>query len=436
MKNSNLKWFGNLLSLFVTCIFLASCHDHDNNGNNPNNDILYIQTNDFNANQNAVLAYKHNPGTGELQQISGSPFYTNGSGLGNPMQILGPADSDLEIAESPDGKFLLTVNSGSNTIAVFNIHSNGALSAVAGSPFPSGGETPVSITISGHRVYVVNKSQNPLNPTSTAPNYAVFNMDNNGALTPIPGEMAVFETTPGSSPSQALVSKDGNNLFGDDFLGFMLMPPVGTLRSFQIDNGSGEISPVTGTPYMLPLGAMPPDNGALGLWQHPSGDVLYVGLPLQAKLGVFSINSNTGALALENTVPAGKAACWIRTNHSGNRTYVLNSGDNTIQVYNTSDALHPVSIQTLELKNSGPEYPGPGGAMFKTSEPFSLVLSSNERKIYIVNQHTNMDFSIGNYNFLHTVEADNNGMLSEPSDPVQIPVPNTVRPKGSLVINK
>ncbi len=422
-----------LALLFSSWLFLTSCHDHDET--NPNDDILYFQTNEYNGNQNAILAYKHNPANGQLEQISGSPFATNGSGLGNPMQLLGPADSDLELTKSSDGKYLLTVNSGSNTIAVFDIHSNGTLSHVAGSPFNSGGETPVSISVSGNYVYVVNKSQNPLDPTTTPPNYSVFTIDGNGTLTLVAGENGKFETTPGSSPSQALVSKDGSHLFGDDFLAFMLSPAEGTLRSFDIGN-DGTITPVAGTPYMLPQGPMPPDNGNLGLWQHPNGEVLYTGLPVQGKLAVFSINNNTGALSLQNTVPAGKAACWIRTNRTGDRTYVLNSGDNAIQVYNTSDPLNPVSLQTHTLKNSGPEYADPNGVIFKTSQPFSLVLSSNERKIYTINQHTNPDFSIGNYNYIHTLEVANNGTVSEPSEPVQIPVANTVRPKGSLIINR
>lgn len=337
-------FISRLQTIVLACIVLtlslnlSSCHDNDNNNNNK--DILYIQTNEFNGNQNAVLAYRHNPATGVLEQIPGSPFLTNGSGVGNPMQLLGPSDSDFELEKTSDGKYLLAVNSGSNTIAVFDVHSDGSLSHVAGSPFPSGGETPVSIDVSGSKVYIVNKSQNPLNPTTTAPNYSVFNMDANGTLTPVPGDNS-FETTPGSSPSQALVARNGHYVFGDDFLGFMLMPAVGTLRSFRMDP-QGILDPISGTPYVLPPGAMP-DNGALGLWEHPSDNVLYVGLPLQSKVGIFAIDYNAGGLTLETTVPAGLAACWIRTNRSGDRMYVLNSGDNTIQVYNTSNAHLPVS---------------------------------------------------------------------------------------------
>lgn len=421
----------SLLILFASVLLLGSCKKNGDDHNGPY-EVLYVQTNNFNDNQNAVLAYK-DKGNGQLEPLAGSPFLTGGSGVGNPMQALGPLDSDYELRLSSDGKFLLAVNSGSNTIAVFLIKDNGALEAVAGSPFPSGGQTPVSIDVSGNYVFVVNKSQDPLHATPQAPNYTTFTIDAAGKLTPVAG--ATVATTAGSSPSFALVSKDKKFLFGADFLGFMLVPPVGTLRSFTI-GATGTLTSAAGSPYTLPSGPMPPDNGALGLWQHPSGNVLYVGFPLQSKLGIYGINATSGALSFQSTVAAGKAACWIRTNAAGNHLYVLNSGDNTVQVYNSANATAPVSIQTLELKNSGPAYTGPGGTTFKTSEDFSLCFSTSEKILYVVCQHTNKDFSIGNYNYLHSLKVADDGQLTEDTEPVQLPVANTIRPKGSAVISR
>ncbi len=399
-----------------------------NDNKEERSDILYIQTNDFHENQNAVLAY-HMVGNGKLQHFGG-PFYTKGSGVGNPEQRLGPLDSDYELRVSSDGKFLMAVNSGSNTIAVFYMKSNGGLEHVPDSPFPSGGQTPVSIDVSGNYVFVVNKSDDPLHTITQAPNYTTFTIDANGKLTMV----SKFETTPGSSPGMNLVSRDKKFVFGYDFLGFKLMPPVGTLRSFNINN-SGSLSPVAGTPYFIPGNAEGMD-GALGLWQHPTANILYVGFPLHAQVGVYSINAVTGALSLQTAVPGGKATCWIRTTRDGSRMYVINSGENTVSVFNSSNAASPTLLQKLELKKSGPEYIVPGLGAFKTSEPFSLALSTSEKILYIVNQHTNKDFSIGNYNYLHYLDVNNDGTLTEESDPVQIPVPNTVRPKGSAVVMK
>lgn len=408
----------------VFIILLAvSCRKHDMQPGK--SDILYVETNDFHNNANAILAYR-DKGDGNLVPLEGSPFLTYGAGVANLEQVLGPLDSDYELRVSSDGQFLLAVNSGSNTIAVFLIRSNGALQPVAGSPFPSGGHTPVSIDVSGNYVFVVNKG---LDDVHSAPNYSTFTIDSEGKLTQVAG--AKFETTPGCSPSNALVSHDGRFLFGTDFLGFTLTPPVGTLRSFVINN-SGKLIAAEGTPYVVPG-----TNGtALGLWQHPYSNVLYVGSPAQSKVNVYSINETNGGLFLQTSLPAGKAACWIRTTRDGKRLYVLNSADNSISVYNSSNALSPSLIQTFELKNSGPSYPGAGGAELKTSEDFSLAFSQEEKRLYVVCQHTNKDFTVGNYNYLHSLAVADDGQLTEPSEPIQLPVANTIRPKGSAVVKR
>lgn len=435
MNQKRKLWNGSFIAVitafFSISLFITSCGKDDNNSSTPY-DVVYLQTNNFNDNQNAILAYR-DKGNGNLEPLAGSPFLTKGSGVGNPMQILGPLDSDYEIRLSADKKFLLAVNSGSNTIAVFSIKENGSLEHIPGSPFASGGQTPVALDVSGNYVFVVNKSQDPLHATPLLPNYSTFTIDATGKLTPVTG--AKFETTAGTSPSNALTSRDGKYVFGTDWLGFMLTPPVGTLRSFVVGS-NGTLTSAPGSPYMPPGGPMPPDNGALGLWQHPSGNPLYVGLALQSKIAIYNINAATGALTFQSTFAAGAAACWIRTNAAGNHMYVLNSGDNTVQVYNTANAMMPLSIQTQQLKNTGPRYTFVGSVMLTTSENFSLHLSTNEKVLYVVSQHTNKDFSIGNYNYLHSLIVADDGTLTEPSEPIQLPVANNIRPKGSVVLSR
>src|SRR5579872_782500 len=118
--------------------------------------IVYVLSNDYHDNANAVLAYRRKP-DGTLAPLPGSPFLTHGAGLGNPQEILGPDDTDDPLIVSPDGRYLLAVNGGSNTVAVFIINHDGSLTSVAGSPFASGGQTPCSVAINGRFVYVANK---------------------------------------------------------------------------------------------------------------------------------------------------------------------------------------------------------------------------------------------------------------------------------------
>jgi hypothetical protein len=100
------------------------------------------------------------------------------------------------------------VNSGSNSIAVFHIRSDGSLSAVNGSPFPSGGSDPVSVGLLGDILTVVNKAQDPAQSTDrTLPNYTTFHVDHDGTLDPV--DRSTVPVAYGSSPSQALIASQG-----------------------------------------------------------------------------------------------------------------------------------------------------------------------------------------------------------------------------------
>ena len=143
------KLTGMVTLVTIAATLMVACQKvpwpHDGGGNNTG-EIIYVQSNQPYNNQNSIIAYR-NTGNGTLSLMSGSPFLTNGNGVGNPQQVLGPNDSDTEIRITKDKKFLLAVNSGSNTIAVMQINADGSLTPVPGSPFNSGGETPVSLDI-------------------------------------------------------------------------------------------------------------------------------------------------------------------------------------------------------------------------------------------------------------------------------------------------
>ncbi len=407
--------------LLVAAFMVSSCNKHDTPKPVQKEPVIYVESNDFHDNKNAIIAFRINA-EGSMEPLPGSPFLTGGAGLGNPAQILGPDDQDTPIMITEDGKFLLAVNGGSNTIAVFTINMDGSLHAVSGSPFPSGGETPVSLAPLNNYIFAVNKSQNPLAPVSMKPNYSTFTIATDGSLSKVAG--GKFETTEGASPAQVLVSNDHKFLFGADFLSFMADPPLGTLRSFVI-SASGTLMPVAGTPQMIP-GA----GGALGLWQHPKDNTLYVGFPVQSKIGVYEINPTTGGLAFKTSVIAGAAACWLRTNKQGDRLYVLNSAEGTVGVYNTTNSLTPVFMSKLTLKKTGPTY---GATNAVTSEPFNFCFSPSGKILYVVSQHTNTDFSIGNYNYFHSLQVMEDGSLSEAQEPAQMPVAPNLRPQGVVV---
>src|SRR3954470_4873850 len=100
------------------------------------------------AGANTVAAFDRHA-DGSLTAIPGSPFRTGGAGLGSGLGSQGA------IQRSADGRFLLAVNAGSNDISVLRIGAGGIPTQV-GAPVPSGGVRPVSIAVHDDLVYVAN----------------------------------------------------------------------------------------------------------------------------------------------------------------------------------------------------------------------------------------------------------------------------------------
>jgi hypothetical protein len=107
------------------------------------NDHVYIETNIKTPNGNSIAGFARSF-NGQLEPIPGSPFLTGGAGTQYAGVDVGPGDPDQDVISNPEHTLLFAVNSGSDTIAVFHIQGNGALTPAEGSPFPSGGNDPVS----------------------------------------------------------------------------------------------------------------------------------------------------------------------------------------------------------------------------------------------------------------------------------------------------
>lgn len=434
---SRFAWCAGGLALLAACT-------RDATGPNPNaassvrtdrggvhdpgaaSNVLYVLSNDPAPGRNAVLGYRR-AADGTLAPLPGSPFRTGGTGVANPTQMLGPDDVDLPIAVSADHRRLFAVNPGSNTVAVFDVAADGALSPVPGSPFPSNGSNPVSVGLDGDKqLYVVNKAQDPAHPTAEPPNYTGFRITGVGALVPIPH--STVTTVPGASPQMALVSPSRRLLFGADFLAPFTPAHQGALRAFAIEP-NGRLTPAPGTPQQIPG---PADQRAvLGLWTHPTQNVLYVGFVQQNKLGVYTFDPSSGALTFQTTASnSGQAICWIVASGTGDALYTSNTGDNSVSWYGTANPLQPVERQHLVLREPGPLYAGPMGMLLPTSEAFQLTLDPAGSHLYIVSQHTNPDFSAPNGNKLHTLTVAADGSVSEMAAPLPLPVDTRTRPWG------
>ena len=391
--------------------------------------VLYMESNLNGAGQNTIMGYSR-AANGTLTALPGSPYATGGTGVSNPMQALGPDDTDHELVVSPDHRLLFAVNGGSNNISVFNIASNGSLTAIAGSPFASGGINPGSLGLAGSVMYVVNQDGDPAQDASTgAPSYTVLNVAANGALSPL----ATSTVAAGASPSDALLSPDGKFLFGADFLAPLSPAAANPLRSFVI-GADHRLTNAPGTPMAIPVvaGGTPPGTpAALGLAVHPTQHVLYVGFVLRSQIGVYTYDDTTGALTYQTEAAvSGAAPCWIRANTTGNRLYVTDTATNSVSVLDSTNAMAPVELQHFVLADLGPTY---GAMNSPTSESYQEALSPDGKLLYVVSENTNPDLTVTGFNVLHILSVATDGTLTETIPDVKLAVPAGTRPDGVVV---
>ncbi len=368
--------------------------------------FVYVESDDPAG--NAIFGFARSNVDGSLTPLPGSPFPTGGLGI-TFSAALGPFDSDQEIIVNSDQTLLFAVNGGSDTIAVFKIGSKGALTPVAGSPFPSGGSNPVSVGLSNDDVLVVvNQDQDPGHPGNFLPNYTSFQVSAAGKLTPIKNSTLSLDL--GSSPSQALISPDGGLMFGAEFLG-------GVLRTLRISTNGGLVE---ADAVPLPPGQFAETGDAplpLGLAVHPTLNLLYVDFVTISRIGVYKYNAK-GMLTFLGSVPdSGTAPCWALVNKAGTRLYASNTGDASVSVYDlTFDPTEPIEIQHVNLRTTG--------------NSFQFALDSTEKFLHVVTQGGSLT-SPASANGLSVLSVAPDGTLLEvPTSPTILPVPVGVRPQG------
>jgi DNA-binding beta-propeller fold protein YncE len=391
------QYTGRRLSVFLTVLVVVATVRVPAWGHGVN-DVIWLETNSTAG--NSILAFR-NTGSGSPTFLGSTP--AGGIGVFDKTFALGPFDSDQNLITNPEGTLLFAVSSGSNSIAVFRITSNG-LQAVDGSPFPSGGTDPVSVGFKDDILTVVNKDQDPAqNADLHLPNYTTFRVLPEGILVPI--ERSAVSVAYGSSPSQALTASRGSFVFGADFLG-------GLLQSFRLDeDGRLRQNPPQALPDSLFAGQAVA-HGPLGMRTHPDLRILYVDVTFINQVAVYQYDEKGRLSFVRAVADSGAAPCWAIVNHSGTRLYATNTGDNSVSVFDLSDPLNPVEIQHFLMDNT-------------TGHPFSTVIDSSDRFIYVSSEQDTAAATAA-ANAFHTLDVNSDGMLTEPFPPTVLPIVGTV----------
>jgi 6-phosphogluconolactonase (cycloisomerase 2 family) len=273
--------------------------------------VGHLYVNDNTAGTNTIGAFnRHADGT--LTPEAGSPFAAGGAGTGAGIASQGA----LQI--SPDGRFLIAADIGSNQISVLRINDESSLSLARDGVESSGGFRPVSVAVQGDLVYVANSGNG-------GSNYTGFRLNPDGHLQPIPRSTVPLPS--GSQPGDVLFNGDGSKLAGTR---------IGTslIDSFTV-GPDGRLTAAPGSPF--PAQGL----GPFGSEFRPTNpDQLFVSNAhnVGAGTGTISAYDDTanGTLTPIGSSPFADdqtAPCWVEITHDGQFLFTVNTGSGTISRY-------------------------------------------------------------------------------------------------------
>lgn len=376
--------------------------------------VAYVESNLARENANSVLLMPYR--AGDLAPLPAAQCLTGGSGSAD-LTDSGVLDADNQVILNADHSLLFAVNQGSDTIAVFQVQSNGGLKAVAGSPFPSGGTAPASLGLSGDVLVVANKAQDGIRDLAAVqPNYTTFRVGPDGKLARIPNSNVTAD--PGSSPTDAYVAPGGKAVFGTE--------ESGPLRGFGID-GNGVLKQAANSPLapdaaIFGPGFNPAKEFGLGIVAHPKAKVVYIGMPTVPALAVYSYD-DAGTLTFVKSVPVAGAylPCWIVATPDGRWIYTANAATGNVTTFDVSDPTTPKQIQTFAFEQPG--------------NPWNEAIAPTGHYLFVNTPRDTLGVPEGEGNTQHVLAIGPDGMLTEVAgSPAAIPVSAGVNPQGLAVL--
>jgi 6-phosphogluconolactonase len=272
--------------------------------------VGHVYVNDNTAGANTIAGYDRHA-DGSLTAIPGSPFPTGGAGTGAGIGSQGA----LQI--TPNGRYLVAVDAGSNQISTLAIRPDGGLVQLPGDTVSSGGTDPVSIAIHDDLVYVANAS-------ATSPNFTGFRLGWFGQLWAIPGSTVGLPA--GSQPGDVLLNSTGSTLAGT-------LVASSQIVSYRVDP-SGRLNVAPGSPYAAqgpgPFGSeFSPVNPSQLFVSNAHGGA-NAGSVSAFRVGPGSSLSSIGSspFADNQTAP-----CWVEISHDGRFLFAVNTAVPSISSY-------------------------------------------------------------------------------------------------------
>jgi 6-phosphogluconolactonase len=327
-----------VISLWAVAAASAASDDHSYRQPFQGPRAVYTETNAADGNEILVYSRDHD---GDLRLTGRVATRGRGTGAG-----LG---SQGALALSADGRRLYAVNAGSNDISVFAL--------IAGRPvfiqkLHSGGEQPISITLSHDLLYVLN--------AGGAGNISGFYVGDDRRLYPIHGSSRPLS---GSAVGPAQISFD---TFGDVLV--VTEKNTNKIDLYDVVDGIAQGPNVRSSAGPTPFGFAFDRRDHL-IVSEAAGGAANASTVTSYEIdgGMFPLEVVSGSVSGKQT-----AACWVVVSKNGHFAYATNTGSSSI----TGFRIARNGGLTLLNANGVTAWTGNGSA------PIDVTTSSDGRNLY------------------------------------------------------
>jgi 6-phosphogluconolactonase len=263
--------------------------------------VVYTMTNAASGNEIVVINHSDD-GSPSLTMVPTGGL-GSGAGLGSQGSVI----------LSENRRWLFAVNAGSNQISVFAVRGTALkLTDVV----DSGGMMPISLTVHGNTVYVLN--------AGGSGNISGFRLRNNGTLSPLAGSTQPLSNGgAGASPQPAQVSfhPAGNLLVVTE-------KATNLIDTYEV-NKKG----ITGPPVTHPSSGMTPFGFAFDQRDHLIVSEAFGGAPNASAMSSYLVDGDAFELISPSVGTTQTAACWVVISKDGNYAYDTNTGSDSISSF-------------------------------------------------------------------------------------------------------
>jgi 6-phosphogluconolactonase len=337
-----------LATLGTTTFARGPKNPHAGRAKNFHAGAVYVLTNQTN---NSVAVFRRNA-KGML--TSAGEFPTGGAGNPTPQPpdpTTDPLASQGALLIGRGNQFLYAANAGSNQISVLRIRKN-SLELV--DVVNSGGIRPISLALHDDLLYVLNEGGTP--------NISGFEIDEDGALTPLAGSAQPLIGGVAADPAQIGFSHDGELLVVTEKSG-------NRINTYTIDDDGLPSAPIDNASNgTTPFGFAFNNAGTLVVSEAFGGALN------QSAASSYSASDDGILSVISGSVPNSQtASCWVVITNNGKLAFVSNTASGTISSYFINPGNGSLALLNPAAASTG-----------AASAPIDMALSVNSRILFVL----------------------------------------------------